>query len=179
MWRRKRILLWCTIFSRHYDNFTKTMQRPSSRKRTESSDPLLGRFLFFQNRQDSSKKRCPTALKCSVYAHSREWMLLKAWAMFFLLWSKEPGARDAGWAVQLWSGHDKVMTLQSGEILSQHSKKEILRDRKTLGMPENTGFLGSVVANWLQKCVINLLSEWVEYVDRNAAEKSAAFWELA
>ena len=31
--------------------------------------------------------------------------------------------------------------------------------RKTLGMPENTGFLGNVVADWLQKCVINLLSE--------------------
>lgn len=30
---------------------------------------------------------------------------------------------------------------------------------KTLGMPENTGFAGSVVANWLQKSVINLLSE--------------------
>jgi len=31
--------------------------------------------------------------------------------------------------------------------------------RKTLEMPENTGFLGSVVADWLQKHVINLLSE--------------------
>lgn len=31
--------------------------------------------------------------------------------------------------------------------------------RKTLGMPENTEFLGNVVADWLQKCVINLLSE--------------------
>ena len=28
-----------------------------------------------------------------------------------------------------------------------------------LEMPENTGFLGDVVAEWLQKCVINLLSE--------------------
>ena len=28
-----------------------------------------------------------------------------------------------------------------------------------LGMPENTEFLGGVVADWLQKCVINLLSE--------------------
>ena len=28
-----------------------------------------------------------------------------------------------------------------------------------LEMPENTGFTGSVVADWLQKCVINLLSE--------------------
>ena len=28
-----------------------------------------------------------------------------------------------------------------------------------LEMPENTGFLGGVVANWLQKSVINLLSE--------------------
>lgn len=34
-----------------------------------------------------------------------------------------------------------------------------LSREKTLGMPENTGFTGSVVANWLQKCVINLLSE--------------------
>ena len=42
-------------------------------------------------------------------------------------------------------------------------------------MPENTEFLGDVVADWLQKCVINLLSEWFEYVDRNAAEESAAF----
>ena len=50
-----------------------------------------------------------------------------------------------------------------------------LSRRKTLGMPENTGFTGSVVADWLQKCVINLLSEWFEYVDRNAAEESAAF----
>ncbi len=33
-----------------------------------------------------------------------------------------------------------------------------------LGMPENTEFLGSVVADWLQKCVINLLSELYEYV---------------
>ena len=31
-------------------------------------------------------------------------------------------------------------------------------------MPENTGFLGGVVANWLQKSVINLLSELYEYV---------------
>ena len=30
---------------------------------------------------------------------------------------------------------------------------------KTLRMTENTGFTGSVVANWLQKSVINLLSE--------------------
>ena len=28
-----------------------------------------------------------------------------------------------------------------------------------LEMPENSEFLGSVVANWLQKCIINLLSE--------------------
>ena len=34
-----------------------------------------------------------------------------------------------------------------------------LSRRKTLRMPENTGFLGDVVADWLQKCVINLLSE--------------------
>ena len=34
-----------------------------------------------------------------------------------------------------------------------------LSRRKTLGTPENTGFQGSVVANWLQKDVINLLSE--------------------
>lgn len=31
--------------------------------------------------------------------------------------------------------------------------------RKTLGTPENTGFLGSVVADWLQKSVANLLPE--------------------
>lgn len=31
--------------------------------------------------------------------------------------------------------------------------------RKTLRKTENTGFLESAVANWLQKCVINLLSE--------------------
>ena len=31
-------------------------------------------------------------------------------------------------------------------------------------MPENTGFLGGVAANWLQKSVINLLSELYEYV---------------
>ena len=42
-------------------------------------------------------------------------------------------------------------------------------------MPENTEFLGIVVANWLQKRVINLLSKWFEYADRNAAEESAAF----
>ena len=34
-----------------------------------------------------------------------------------------------------------------------------LNREKTLGMTENTGFTGSVVANWLQKSVINLLSE--------------------
>ena len=34
-----------------------------------------------------------------------------------------------------------------------------LSREKTLGMPENTGFTGSVVANWLHKSVINLLSE--------------------
>ena len=34
-----------------------------------------------------------------------------------------------------------------------------LNRRKTLGMPENTEVSGSVVADWLQKCVINLLSE--------------------
>ena len=34
-----------------------------------------------------------------------------------------------------------------------------LNRRKTLRKTENTGFLGSAVANWLQKCVINLLSE--------------------
>ena len=39
-----------------------------------------------------------------------------------------------------------------------------LNRRKTLKMPENTGFTGNVVANWLQKCVINLLSELYEYV---------------
>ena len=31
-------------------------------------------------------------------------------------------------------------------------------------MTENTGFWGDVVAEWLQKCVINLLSELYEYV---------------
>ena len=31
-------------------------------------------------------------------------------------------------------------------------------------MLENTEFLVSVVADWLQKCVINLLSELYEYV---------------
>lgn len=34
-----------------------------------------------------------------------------------------------------------------------------LNREKTLRMTENTGFTGSVVANWLQKSVINLLSE--------------------
>lgn len=47
--------------------------------------------------------------------------------------------------------------------------------RKTLETPENTGFSGSVVADWLQKCVSiyyqNNLNMYVE----NAAEKSAAF----
>lgn len=31
-------------------------------------------------------------------------------------------------------------------------------------MTENTGFWGDTVAEWLQKCVINLLSELYEYV---------------
>ena len=39
-----------------------------------------------------------------------------------------------------------------------------LNSRKTLEMPENTAFLGGVVADWLQNCVINLLSELYEYV---------------
>lgn len=34
-----------------------------------------------------------------------------------------------------------------------------LNSRKTLEMPENTAFLEGVVADWLQNCVINLLSE--------------------
>ena len=34
-----------------------------------------------------------------------------------------------------------------------------LSSRKTMEMPENTAFLGGVVADWLQNCVINLLSE--------------------
>ena len=34
-----------------------------------------------------------------------------------------------------------------------------LSRRKTLGTPENSGFQGSVVANWLQNGVINLLLE--------------------
>ena len=50
-----------------------------------------------------------------------------------------------------------------------------LNSRKTLGMSENTEFLGSVVANWLQNIVASLLPEWVEYIFRNAAEESVAF----
>ena len=43
-----------------------------------------------------------------------------------------------------------------------------------LEMPENTGFTGNVVADWLQKCVINLLSDNLNMYDMGAAEKSAA-----
>ena len=39
-----------------------------------------------------------------------------------------------------------------------------LSRRKTLKMPKNTEVFGNVVADWLQKCVINLLSELYEYV---------------
>ena len=31
-------------------------------------------------------------------------------------------------------------------------------------MPENTEFLGGVVANWLQKCVINVVTYRIERV---------------
>ena len=34
-----------------------------------------------------------------------------------------------------------------------------LSSRKAMEMPENTAFLGGVVADWLQNCVSNLLSE--------------------
>ena len=46
-------------------------------------------------------------------------------------------------------------------------------------MPENTGFLGSVVANWLQIGCKNVLSicyqNDLNMYFRNAAEESAAF----
>lgn len=41
----------------------------------------------------------------------------------------------------------------------KRSPQRSLNREKTLRMTENTGFTGSVVANWLQKSVINLLSE--------------------
>ena len=34
-----------------------------------------------------------------------------------------------------------------------------LNRRKTLGMPENTGFTGSVVADWLHNIVAKMLPE--------------------
>ena len=43
--------------------------------------------------------------------------------------------------------------------LSQINNLPSLNRRKTLEMPENTEFLGGVAADWLQKCVINLLLE--------------------
>ena len=38
-------------------------------------------------------------------------------------------------------------------------RDQSLNREKTLEMPENTEFLGGVVADWLQNRVINLLSE--------------------
>lgn len=49
-------------------------------------------------------------------------------------------------------------------VPGNHRQRLSLSNRKTLRMPENTGFLGSMVADWLQKCVTNLLSELYEYV---------------
>ena len=48
---------------------------------------------------------------------------------------------------------------QSPYIVQNKLKSTSGNRRKTLEMPENTGFLGGVAANWLQKSVINLLSE--------------------
>ncbi len=47
--------------------------------------------------------------------------------------------------------------------------------RKTLETPENTEFLGGVVADWLQKCVASLLPNDLNMFIGNAAEESAAF----
>lgn len=53
---------------------------------------------------------------------------------------------------------------EGNRVCPLEGKEKCERTIKTLGMPENTGIFGSVVANWLQKCVINLLSELYEYV---------------
>ena len=45
------------------------------------------------------------------------------------------------------------------KIFAFLGKRGLYDNRKTLETPENTEFLGGVVAGWLQKCVINLLSE--------------------
>lgn len=45
------------------------------------------------------------------------------------------------------------------DLYEKSNLKKSLSREKTLGMTESTGFTGSVVANWLQKSVINLLSE--------------------
>jgi len=50
------------------------------------------------------------------------------------------------------------MELKQNSLI-QRSNLPSLNREKTLRMTENTGFTGSVVANWLQKSVINLLSE--------------------
>ena len=42
-------------------------------------------------------------------------------------------------------------------------------------MPENIGFTGSVVANWLQNIVASLLPNDLNMDYGNAAEESAAF----
>ena len=46
---------------------------------------------------------------------------------------------------------------EGNRVCPKEGREECLETRKTLGVPENTGFLGSVVANWLQKCVIRMI----------------------
>ena len=43
-------------------------------------------------------------------------------------------------------------------------------------MPENTGFTGSVVADWLHNIVAKMLPDELNMDFRNAAEESAAFF---
>ena len=62
----------------------------------------------------------------------------------------------------MWKKYE--LSIQNGidnctEIIKIKPDFASLNREKTLGMTENTGFTGSVVANWLQKSVINLLSE--------------------
>ena len=45
-------------------------------------------------------------------------------------------------------------------------------------MPENTGFLGGVVADWLQKVLSICYQNDLNMDLRNAAEESAAFFSI-
>ena len=61
------------------------------------------------------------------------------------------------------------------ELCPNEGRGECLETRKMLKMPENTGFLGNVVADWLQNLYSICTQSNLNMNFRNAAEESAAF----